>query len=274
MSCSARIPVYTLLIGTFIPSVTIAGIFNLRGLTLLSMYLLGTLSALAVAALFKRTLLRGPTRPMIMELPPYRVPNARSLALSVSHRAGLFLRKAGTIILALSIVLWALATYPKSEAPAGATEEAAQELQLEQSVLGRAGHAVEPLVRPLGYDWKIGVSIISSFAAREVFVATMGTIYGVGDADETSTALREKLRAERHADTGELVYTPLVAIGLMVFYVFAMMCMSTNAVVVRETGGGLKGLKWAAFQFAWMLLLAYGAAFLVYRGGLALGLGA
>lgn len=274
MSCSARLPVYTLLIGTFIPPLTIAGIFNLRGITLLSMYLLGTLAALGVAALFKRTLLRGPTRPMIMELPPYRLPSLRSLAFSVSHRAGMFLRKAGTIILALSIVLWALATYPKSTPPADAPEETAQELQLANSFLGQAGHAVEPLVRPLGFDWKIGVSIISSFAAREVFVATMGTIYGVGEVDETSTALREKLRNERNPATGDLVYTPLVAVGLMVFYVFAMMCMSTNAVVVRETGGGLKGLKWAGFQFAWMLALAYVAALIVYRGGLALGLGA
>ena len=275
MSCSARLPVYTLLIGTFIPPLTIAGIFNLRGVTLLSMYLLGTLAALGVAALFKRTLLRGPTRPMIMELPPYRLPNARSLALSVSHRAGIFLRKAGTIILALSIILWALATYPKSDPAVGAaTPEAVQEAQLANSFLGQAGHAVEPLVRPLGFDWKIGVSIISSFAAREVFVATMGTIYGVGDVDETSTALREKLRAERNPTTGEPVYTPLIAVGLMVFYVFAMMCMSTNAVVVRETGGGWRGVKWATFQFAWMLALAYVAAWIVYRGGLALGLAA
>ena len=192
----------------------------------------------------------------------------------MSHRAGIFLRKAGTIILALSIVLWALATYPKSTPAADAAPELVQEQQLAQSFLGRAGHAVEPLVRPLGFDWKIGVSIISSFAAREVFVATMGTIYGVGDVDETSTALREKLRAERNAVTGEPSYTPLIAVGLMVFYVFAMMCMSTNAVVVRETGGGLKGLKWASFQFAWMLALAYVAALIVYRGGLALGLGA
>jgi ferrous iron transport protein B len=274
MSCSARLPVYTLLIGTFIPPLTIAGIFNLRGIMLLSMYLLGTVAALGVAAIFKRTLLRGPTRPMIMELPPYRMPNLRSLALSVSHRAGIFLRKAGTIILALSIVLWALATYPKSTPPADMSPEGAQEMQLANSFLGQAGHTVEPLVRPLGFDWKIGVSIISSFAAREVFVATMGTIYGVGEVDETSTALRERLREERNPATGELAYTPLIAVGLMVFYVFAMMCMSTNAVVVRETGGGWKGVKWASFQFAWMLALAYAAAFLVYRGGLLLGLGA
>jgi ferrous iron transport protein B len=183
----------------------------------------------------------------------------------------MFLRRAGTIILALSIILWALATYPTSEPAPGATSEAAQEQQLASSFLGQAGRAIEPVVRPLGFDWKIGVSIISSFAAREVFVATMGTIYGVGsDADETSGALRDRLRTERD-DSGALVYTPLIAVGLMVFYVFAMMCVSTNAVVVRETGGGWTGLKWAVFQFAWMFVLAYGAAFAVYRAGLALG---
>jgi len=273
MSCSARIPIYTLLIGTFIPPIAIAGIFNLQGLTLLVMYLLGTVTALAVAAIFKTTLLRGPSRPMIMELPPYRLPNLRSLALSVSHRAGMFLRKAGTIILALSILLWALASYPKHTPASSVPAEIAQEEQLANSFLGRAGQAIEPLVQPLGYDWKIGVSILSSFAAREVFVATMGTIYGVGEADETSATLQDQLRAERNPETGAPVYTPLVAVGLMVFYVYAMMCMSTNAIVVRETGGGWRGAKWAGFQFAWMLALAYGAAFLVYRVGLALGLG-
>jgi ferrous iron transport protein B len=274
MSCSARIPVYTLLIGSFIPSVAVAGIFNLQGVTLLAMYLLGTVSALAVAALFKRSLLRGQVRPMIMELPPYRLPRVRVLLTTVWHRASMFLRRAGTVILAISIVLWALATYPKTQPAPGVSEEAAQEQQLENSLLGRIGHAIEPTVRPLGYDWKIGVSIVASFAAREVFVSTMGTIYGVGSgADESSVALRDRLLAERHPDTGMLVYSPLVAVGLMVFYVYALMCASTVAVVHRETGGGRVGLQWAAFQFAYMLALAYGAAFLVYRVGLAFGWG-
>ncbi len=274
MSCSARIPVYTLLIGTFIPSVAVAGIFNLQGITLLAMYLLGTLTALVMAAIFKRTLLRGPVRPMIMELPPYRLPRVRVLLSSVWHRVSMFLRRAGTVILAITIVLWALATYPKTEPAAGVPDEIAQEQQLENSVLGRIGHVIEPVVRPLGYDWKIGVGIVSSFAAREVFVSTMGTIYGVGsDADETSTGLRERLLNERDPETGLLVYSPLVAVGLMVFYVYALMCASTVAVVHRETGGGRVGLQWATFQFGYMLALAYGAAFLVYRVGLALGLG-
>jgi ferrous iron transport protein B len=274
MSCSARIPIYTLLIGTFIPPVVIGGVMNLQGVTLLAMYLLGTVTALLVASVFKRTLLKGQARPMIMELPPYRLPRLKSLALSVWHRASLFLKKAGTVILSLSILLWALATYPKTETQAGMTDQQAQEAQLAGSTLGRMGHAVEPLVRPLGYDWKIGVGILSSFAAREVFVSTMGTIYGVGsDANEGSGTLREQLRNERHASTGALVYTPLVAVGLMVFYVYAMMCMSTIAVVVRETGGGWTGVRWAAFQFGWMLALAYLSALLVYQGGRALGWG-
>jgi ferrous iron transport protein B len=180
MSCSARIPVYTLLIGTFIPATAVAGIFNLQGLTLLAMYFLGTAAALVIAGIFKKTLLKGPSQPMIMELPPYRFPDPRSLALAVAQRAGIFLRRAGTIIFALTIVLWALATYPRVEVAETLAPELAQEEQLAGSFLGRAGQAVEPLVAPLGFDWKIGVSIISSFAAREVFVATMGTIYGVG----------------------------------------------------------------------------------------------
>jgi ferrous iron transport protein B len=275
MSCSARLPVYALLIGAFVPPIAVGGLFDLQGLTLLAMYLLGTVAALGMAAVFKRTLLRGPLRPMILELPPYRLPSWRGLTLSVTQRVLLFLRRAGSIILALSVVLWALATYPKARVPAGTPPAAASELQLEHSVLGRIGHAIEPAVRPLGYDWKIGVSMVSSFAAREVFVSTMATIYGVGgeEGDAQTAALRERLRREREPRTGRLVYTPLVAVGLMVFYVFAMMCMSTSTITARETGGGRLGWSWAGFQFAYMLALAYGAAWLVYHGGRALGFG-
>ncbi|HEY0779784.1 MAG TPA: ferrous iron transport protein B, partial [Gemmatirosa sp.] len=181
MSCSARLPVYTLLIGAFVPPAAIlGGVLTLQGATMLAMYLLGTVTALGAAAMFKRTLLRGPVRPMILELPPYRWPSVKSLAISVAGRARLFLQRAGTVILALSVVLWAAATYPRSAADARLPEPARKEAQLEHSALGRLGHAIEPAVRPLGYDWKIGVSIAASFAAREVFVSTMGTIYGVG----------------------------------------------------------------------------------------------
>src|SRR5688500_1846479 len=275
MSCSARLPVYTLLIGAFVPAVAIAGFANLQGLTMLGMYLLGTVSALVAAAMLKRTVLRGPSSPLLLELPAYRMPTLRGLATSVGHRVMAFVRRAGTIILALSIILWAAATYPRTEVPAGTTEEAAQEMQLANSTLGRLGHAIEPAVRPLGYDWKIGVSIISSFAAREVFVSSMATIYGVGSGDDegTTSALSERLKGERNARTGALVYTPLVAVGLMVFYVFALMCASTVAVTFREVGGASAGWRWSGFQFAYMLVLAYASAWIVYQGGRALGFG-
>ncbi len=273
MSCSARLPVYTLLIGAFVPAIHYWGFIGLQGLTMLSMYFLGTAAALAAAAVFKRTLLKGPVRPMILELPPYRLPSLKSLAVSVTQRCRLFVQRAGTVILALSIVLWALATYPKQTPDPSLSVPAQQEAQLEHSLLGRVGHGIEPIVRPLGYDWKIGVSIAASFAAREVFVSTMSTIYGVGNSDDNAVALGQRLREERVPETGKLVYSPLVAVGLMVFYVFALMCMSTIAVTVRETGGGKIGWAWAGLQFTYMLVLAYGAAFIVYRGGLALGLG-
>ena len=210
---------------------------------------------------------------MILELPPYRWPSLKSLAVSVAQRCQLFLRRAGTVILSLSILLWALATYPKSAGDASLPTAQQQEQQLAHSVLGRIGHGLEPIVRPLGYDWKIGVSIASSFAAREVFVSTMSTIYGVGDAGDTEQALRTRLVQERNPDTGAPVYSPLIAVGLMVFYVFALMCISTTAVTVREAGGGRIGWSWAALQFGYMLVLAYAAAWGVYAGGRALGFG-
>ena len=272
MSCSARLPVYTLLIGAFVPPVAVlGGLFSLQGVTMLLMYALGTVTALVAAAFFKRTLLRGPVRPMILEMPAYRLPNLRTLLQNVWHRAQMFLRRAGTVILSCSVILWALATYPKADVPAGFTEEQAHEVRLEQSALGHIGKLIEPVVRPLGYDWKIGVSIAASFAAREVFVSTMGTIYGVGEADETSQALRDRLRSERNAETGGLQYTPLVAIGLMVFYVYALMCISTVAVTVRETGGGRVGWTWATIQFVYMLVLAFVAGLVVYQGGRLMG---
>ena len=267
-SCSARLPVYTLLIGAFVPAVPLLPGLDLQGATMLAMYLLGTIVALGIAALFRRTLLRGPVRPMILELPPYRWPSPRSIAVTVWQRSMLFLRRAGTVILALSIVLWALATFPRTTVSPDVAPAVAQETQLANSALGRFGRAIDPAVAPLGYDWKIGVSILASFAAREVFVSTMGTIYGVGDAGES--ALADALRTERRAD-GQAAYTPLIAVSLMVFYVFALMCMSTIAVTVREAGGGRIGWRWAAIQFTYMLVLAYGAAWLVLVLGRAMG---
>jgi ferrous iron transport protein B len=267
MSCSARLPVYTLLIAAFVPAMKIGGVFELQSLTMLGMYLLGTVAALIAAAVFRRTLLRSDTRALIMELPAYSMPSPRVLLASVWQRVRLFLRRAGTVIFAISIVLWGLARFPQTHGAAPVTAEQ----QLANSALGRIGHAIEPAVRPLGYDWKIGVSMIASFAAREVFVSTMGTIYSAGD--DATSALGRRLRDERNPRTGAPVYTPLIAVGLMVFYVFALMCTSTVAITARETGGGWRGVGWSALQFGYMLVLAYSLALLVYRGGLALGLG-
>ncbi len=273
MSCSARLPIYTLLIGAFIPAIGLAGgVLSLKALTMLAMYLLGTVAAFLVAAVFRKTLLRGKVTPLILELPPYRVPSLRSLAQTVMNRVAIFLKQAGTIILAVSIVLWAMATYPKTEPAPGMPPAAAQEAQLTHSLIGRAGHAIEPLVRPLGFDWKIGVGIVSSFAAREVFVSTMGTIYGVGSDDGSEAGLTQRLRSERDA-AGNPVYTTTTALALMVFYVFAMMCMSTMAVVYRETGGGAKGAGWMMLQFTYMLVLAYGGAMIVRVAGRSFGWG-
>jgi ferrous iron transport protein B len=267
MSCSARLPVYALLIAAFVPPIAVGGVVGLQSLTMLGMYLLGTGAALLVAAIFRRTLLRSDTRALIIELPPYSLPSARVLLASVWQRVRIFLRRAGTVILSISILLWALAHYPRAHG-----ETVTAEQQLSQSALGRVGHAIEPAVRPLGYDWKIGVSMVASFAAREVFVSTMGTIYSASSEDG-GKALAQRLRAERDARNGRLVYSPLVAVGLMVFYVFALMCTSTVAITLRETGGGWTGARWAALQFGYLLALAYGAAFAVYRVGVALGFG-
>ena len=270
MSCSARLPVYTLLVAAFVPAVSVGGA-SLQGLAMLAMYLLGTAAALASAAVFRRTLLKSETRALIIELPTYSLPSAKVLAAAVWQRVRVFLRRAGTVIFSISILVWGLASFPKPRTDVGVTPTPQE--RLSQSALGTIGHVIEPAVRPLGYDWKIGVSIVASFAAREVFVSTMATLYGVGRDGETTTALAQRLRDERDPVTGRPAYTVLMAAGLMAFYVFALMCTSTLAVTVRETGGGWKGAGWATLQFTYMLALAYGSAFMIYRGGLALGLG-
>ncbi len=237
MSCSARLPVYLLMIAALLPggSVSIAAKVGI----MLLMYALGTFGAFGFAWLFKRTLLKGAPPLMIMELPPYRLPGLKDVLLHMVERAGLFLRRAGTVILGISIILWFLAAYPK--APEGAT--ATQ--QLAQSFAGRAGHALQPVIKPLGFDWQIGIGLISSFAAREVFVSTMGVVFNAETKDENTTSLQKAIAVARWPD-GRRLFTPLVCISLMVFYVFAMQCMSTIAVVRRETNGW----KWPIFQTA------------------------
>ncbi len=264
ISCSARLPVYTLLIAAFIPQTSILGFLSLAGLTLLSMYLLGLVMALTMAWLFKKTLLKGAAPLFIMELPPYKLPSIKSISLQMWERSKLFLRNAGTIILGVSIILWFLGTYPKSE---GTPSQ-----QLENSFIGRAGQVIEPLIRPLGFDWKIGIALCTSFAAREVFVSTMGTIYNIQDSGEEAgnSSLREKMRNERDPVTGARVWTALTAICVMVYYVLAMQCISTIAIMRRETNGW----KWPLFQIGYMTALAYSITFLVFRVGLLMGFGA
>jgi len=239
MTCSARLPVYALLIAAFIPEQPLLGpLLGTRAATLLGLYALGALAAVVTAFALKRTLLRGAPSAFFMELPPYRLPSPRSLLLRLRDRTGVFLKRAGTIIMGVTIVLWALTQFPGT--PEGPPP-------LEQSVLGQAGQVIEPVIEPLGYDWKIGVGIISSLAAREVIVGTLGTIYGVEDTSEESPGLQERLRQD--LDLGS-------AVGLLIFFVFALQCMSTVAVMRRETAGW----RWPALQFGYMLALAYAGA--------------
>ena len=284
MSCSARLPVYTLLIGACIPDVRVLGIFKLTGLTMLAMYLLGIIVALLMAWLFKKTLLKGETPMLIMELPPYKRPLVRVVLRHMWDRSRLFLRRAGTIILGITILLWFLATYPHDHATEqqfalrkaaitdtnqlDALDKEEQGARLRYSFAGRMGRAIEPAIAPLGFDWKIGIGVISSFAAREVFVSTMSTVYNLGSGDaETKTGDLQKILPEQKRPDGTPVYTALTAITLMVFYVFALQCVSTVAVVRRETNSW----KWPVFQWLYMGVLAWVLAFITYQGGRLLG---
>jgi ferrous iron transport protein B len=268
MSCSARLPVYTLLIAACLP-----GRIAAESLTMLCMYLLGIVVALAMAWLLKKTLLKGETPMLVMELPPYKRPLLRTVLRHTWDRSKLFLRRAGTVILGINILLWFLASYPRHGAAAQANEldtaEAGQRLR--GSFAGQAGRLLEPVIAPLGFDWKIGIGIISSFAAREVFVSTMSIVYNVAQGNDEKAHTRdlaEVMRRQRWPD-GRPVYTTLTAVTLMVFYVLAMQCVSTVAVVRRETNSW----KWPLFQWVYMGALAWVFAFLTYQGGRWLGFG-
>ena len=214
---------------------------------------------------------RGRELPMVVELPPYRVPTARGVLLKLRIRVGDFLKRAGTVIFVVSVVLWALMTYPRAPEVAGQTSAEHGAAQLRQSYAGRLGQAIEPVVAPLGYDWKMGVGLVASFAAREVFVSTMGIVYSVGDeADEGSEDLRAAMQNARDPETGRRVFTLATVFSLLAFYVFALQCGATVAVVKRETGSW----KFAAGQVAAYLAMAYLAAFVTYQGFTALGYGA
>ncbi|MDE2127415.1 MAG: ferrous iron transport protein B [Armatimonadetes bacterium] len=268
MSCSARLPVYALMIGAFVPGRRVLGIggitlLTLPGVTLLAMYLLGMVAAFCAAWVFHRTLLRGVSPTFLMELPPYRAPNIRTVAMHMLERAGLFMRRAGTIILAVSVLLWFLSAFPRHHGLPPAQ-------QVEMSYVGRLGHGIEPLIRPLGFNWKMGIGIVSSFVAREVFVSAMGTVYNVANTEGSGQVdLKKQLRADLDPRTGRPTYTPLVAVCLMIYYVLAMQCISTLAVVRRETNSW----KWPIFQLAYMSGLAWMVTFIVYQGGKALGWG-
>ncbi len=276
MSCSARLPIYTILIALVVPDRRVLGIFNMQGLALMSLYLLGLVSALLAAWVFKKILKTKERSLFVMELPTFKWPRWNHVGLTVWESVRSFVWEAGRVILAISIVLWVLGSYgpgnsmEEAEArvrteqqgqPADQVENAVAAQRLETSYAGHFGHFIEPAIKPLGYDWKIGVALLASFAAREVFVGTMATIYSLGAGDTgDDTTIRQRLKAERNAETGGPMYTPAVAWSLLVFYVFAMMCMSTIATTYRET----KGWKWPMVQLGYMSVLSYVSALITY----------
>ncbi len=301
LTCSARLPVYTLLIGAFVPQAYFLGIFGYQGSVLLSLYLMGIFFAVLAGAILRRFVLRGEHTPFIIELPPYRAPRLRDVLFQMMERAWLFVTRAGAIIVSISIVLWFLASFPDPGSKPGleaareqllsarqaqngpvtdaeATELAAALAGLDgeearyrvaHSYIGRMGRLIEPVIAPLGFDWKIGVALISSFAAREVAVSALGTIYSIQDADEGSESLRERIRNDVNPRTGKPVFTPLVAFSLMIFYVLACLCMSTLAIVKRETNSW----RWPLFMLGYMTVLAYVASLVTFQGGRLLGWG-
>ncbi|MDN4165830.1 ferrous iron transport protein B [Cytophagales bacterium LB-30] len=278
MSCSARLPIYTILIAITVPDINYFGVINLHGIALMGMYLLGFFAALLSAWLMKLFMRTKERSYFIMELPLYKSPRWINVGVTIVDKVKAFVFEAGKIILAISIVLWVLASYGPGDAMDHAEENALpanwQETlsekeaenkiaayKLENSYAGTMGKWIEPVIKPLGFDWKIGIALITSFAAREVFVGTMATIYSVGvDADDEST-IKSRMRAEINPDTGKPMYSTALSISLLIFYAFAMQCMSTVAVVYRET----KGWKWPLIQTAYMTGLAYLSSLLVYQ---------
>ncbi len=263
MSCSARLPVYVLLISAFVPKQTVLGFIQLQGLVLMAMYFLGFFTAVIIALVVKNFVPERNVSHFIMELPPYRTPMLKSIWWKVYDSGKLFLTNAGSIILALSIVLWFLASYPRPAEEAHLTGKE----RVEQSYAGQLGRLVEPVIAPLGFDWKVGVGLIASFAAREVLVSTFATIYNIEeDNDKNLTPLITAMRNDRKAD-GTPVFTTLVALSLLVYFVYAAQCMATFAIVKRETNSW----RWPIIMIVYMTTLAYLASLLVYQGGKLLG---
>ena len=278
MSCSARLPVYTLLISLMIPpGKMVWGVLSMQGLLLMALYMLGFVAALGAALVLKLILKTREKSYFIMELPLYRAPRWRNVGLTILEKVKVFLHDAGKVILAIAIVLWALSRFGPSERRQNLEQQMAAELRahptdslsivrqyeslrLETSYAGILGKAIEPAIRPLGFDWKMGISLITSFAAREVFVGTMATLYSVGDAEDTRS-IREKMQEARNPVTLKPVYSPAVCFSLILFYAFALQCMSTLAVVKRETGSW----KWPLVQFLGMGALAWLASFCCFQ---------
>ncbi len=255
MSCGARFTIYMLIIPAFFAE-------SWRGPMLWLIYLIGIVLAIVCVKLLRLTVFQGETTPFVMELPPYRVPTFKSIAIHMWQRGWMYLRKAGTIILLISVILWFAMNYPKPPAAEqeGLSADAAQQAQLEYSVIGRLGRTIEPVIRPLGFDWKIGTALIGATAAKEVFVAQLGVVYAVGDAEADPMTLREKLRRN---------YSRLTAFCILLFCLIATPCVATVAMTRQETGSW----KWAAFQFAGLTVLAYIVTLLVYQiGGLTVAL--
>jgi len=248
MTCSARLPIYALVTAALIPPIAVGRVFNLQGIVFLSMYLLGIFAAMIMAWIFKRGIRSSELSHFFLELPPYRMPHWKTVFLLVRNQIKVFLKTAGSVILILSMVLWALMSFPSHV--------------LEESIAGKVGHWMEPVLRPLGFDWKIDVGILASFAQREVFVSTLAIVHRI-----ESTTVKSASRDENFLKLLQSHYTPLVGLSILVFYALACQCMSTLAVVRREAGSW----KWPIFMFAYMSFLAYGASFFVYQGGRLLG---
>jgi ferrous iron transport protein B len=276
MSCSARIPVYTVLVALVVPDEPVLGFFNLRGAVLMGLYLLGLTSALFSAWVLKKLLKARERSYFIMEFPVYKWPRWKNVGLTIVEKVKAFVWQAGQVIVAISVLLWCLASYGPGQQQARAEAQVRQQVpaqhwdaaetnrrvasaRLETSYAGTFGRAIEPVIRPLGFDWKIGIALLTSFAAREVFVGTMSTIYSVGQDADLGT-VQQKLRAEKDLN-GQPFFTPARSLSLLVFYVFAMQCMSTLAVTYRET----KSWRWPVGQLIYMTGLAYAAALLVWQ---------
>lgn len=275
VSCSARIPVYTLLIALVVPATKKIGIFNLQGLIMMGLYLIGFLAAMLAALAFKYILQTKEKSNFTMEMPIYRMPRWNNVFFEIFTKVKVFLVDAGKIIIAISIILWVLSSYGPgnkfetidkkytSTAFSSLPEEEIAPLiaaeKLEASYAASLGKFIEPAIKPLGFDWKIGISLITSFAAREVFVGTMATLYSVGDEDNTTT-IRQKMLQAKHPETGAVLYNKATTFSLLIFYAFAMQCMATLAVVYRET----KSIKWPIIQVVYMGVLAYLSSFAVY----------